>query len=148
MPVPFSGACACGAIRFSCAAEPYVSYACHCTECRKRTASAFGVSVQVPTEGVRIDKGRPRSRQRLADSGNTVTIRFCGDCGTSLFSNSAARPDVTVIYAGTLDDPSWVPIQANIWTASALPWVHLAPEVERFAKAPDFSRYYAARPNG
>ena len=101
MPTPFSGGCLCGAIRYTCTAEPYVSYACHCTACQKRTASAFGTS--------------------------------------------EARKHITVVYAGTLDDPSWVPIMANIWADSALPWVPMAPDIERFGKAPDFSKYYTAR---
>ncbi len=145
MPTPFSGGCSCGAIRYTCTAEPYVSYVCHCTACQKRTASAFGISLQVPADGLTIDKGTPKTRIRIADSGNELTQHFCGDCGSSLFGTSAARKHITVVYAGTLDDPSWVPIMANIWADSALPWVPMAPETERFAQAPDFSKYYAAR---
>ena len=76
MPVPFSGGCACGAVRYTCTAEPYVSYLCHCTECQKRTGSAFGISVQVPAEGVTIEQGTLVSRTRIADSGNELTMRF------------------------------------------------------------------------
>lgn len=144
MPVPFSGGCSCGAIRYTCAAEPYVSYACHCTACRKRTSAAFGISLQVPSDGLTIDRGTPKTRVRIADSGNERLQHFCGDCGSSLFGTGAPRPDVTVIYAGTLDDPAWVPILANCWTDSALPWVPLDRETERFAKGPDFARYFAA----
>lgn len=145
MPAPFSGGCACGAVRYRCAAEPYVSYLCHCTECRKRTGSAYGVSLQVPAEGVAVETGTLKSRTRTADSGNELTMRFCGDCGTTLFGDNAARPHVRVIFGGTLDDPSWVPVMANIWTDSALPWVRMEAGVETFPKAPDFARYYAAR---
>ena len=92
-----------------------------------------------------IDKGTPKTRIRIADSGNQRIQHFCGDCGSSLLGTSEARKHITVLYAGTLDDPSWVPIMANIWADSALPWVPMAPGTERFAKAPDFSKYYAAR---
>ena len=142
MPVPFSGGCACGAIRYTVSSEPYVSYACHCTECQKRTSSAFGISIQVPSDGVTIEQGSPKSRRRIADSGNEMMIRFCGDCGTSLFSGAVSRPHVTVVYAGALDDPSWVPIKANIFADSALPWVHMDDAVEKFPRAPDFAKYY------
>lgn len=144
MPVPFSGGCACGAIRYSCTAEPFVSYACHCTACRKRTSGPFGISLQVPAEGVTIEQGTPKIHERTADSGNPITVHFCGDCGTSLFGGSPRRTHITVLFAGALDDPSWVPIQANIWTDSALPWVDLD-SAERFPKAPDFAKYYAAK---
>ena len=145
MPTPFFGGCSCGAIRYTSAAEPYVSYICHCTACQKRTTSAFGISLQVPSDGVTIDKGTPKTRIRTADSGNERIQHFCGDCGSSLLGTSEAMKRITVIYAGTLDDPSWVPIMANIWTDSALPWVPMAAEIERFANGPDFSKYYAAR---
>ena len=145
MPVPFSGGCACAAIRYTCSEEPFVCYACHCTECRKRTGSAFGTSLQVPAAGLAIDRGEPRVRRRTADSGNRIDVRFCGDCGTSVYAGGPARPHVRVIFGGTLDDPGWVPVQANIWTRSALPWVHLDPDVERFEMLPDFARYYENR---
>ena len=144
MPVPFSGGCCCGAIRYTCAAEPFVSYACHCTACRKRTSAAFGISLQVPSDGLTIDRGTPKTRVRIADSGNERIQHFCGDCGSSLFGAGAPRTDITVVYAGTLDDPAWVPIMANCWTDSALPWVSLDRDIERFAKGPDFAKYFAA----
>jgi hypothetical protein len=145
MPTPFSGSCSCGAIRYTCSAEPYVSYCCHCTACQKRTASAFGISLQVPSAGLTVDQGTPKTRVRIADSGNERVQHFCGDCGSSLFGTSEATKKITVIYAGTLDDPSWMPVMANIWTDSALPWVAMSSDVERYGKAPDFSKYYAAR---
>ncbi len=137
-----SGGCACGAIRYTSVEEPFVSYLCHCTECRKRTGSAFGISVQVPRGGFRLGVGAPRTRIRIADSGNELHVRFCDACGTSICSESPARPHVTVIYAGTLDDPGRIPIQANIWTDSALDWVPIGADVPRHPKAPDLSRYY------
>lgn len=141
MTTPFSGGCACGALRYTCTVEPYVSYACHCTDCQKRTGSAFGVSVMVATDGVVLE-GTPKERSRTADSGNEITGMFCGECGTTVMSFSAARPHVRVIAAGTLDDPSWVPMLANIWTGSAMPWVNLLPEIENFPAAPDFRKYF------
>ena len=144
MPAPYSGGCACGAVRYECTAEPFVSYACHCTDCQKRTGSAFGISVQVPAEAVRVTQGAPKSRIRVADSGNEFTSYFCGDCGSTLFSTSKARPRIRTITGGTLDDSSWVPMQANIWTRSALPWVLMAEDADSYPKGPDWSKYYAA----
>ena len=145
MPTPYTGACSCGSIRYTCAAEPFVSYACHCTACQKRTASAFGINMQVPSDGVTVEQGTPKTRVRTADSGNQLVQHFCGDCGSPLYSISEARKHITVIYVGTLDDPGSVPILANIWTDSALPWVHMSPGAESYGKAPDFSKYYAVR---
>ena len=95
--------------------------------------------------GLAVDEGEPKVRRRVADSGNEIDVRFCADCGTSVFAGGPARPHVRVVFVGTLDDPGWVPIQANIWTRSALPWVHLDPKVERFEMLPDFAKYFENR---
>jgi hypothetical protein len=142
MTTPFSGGCACGATRYSCSAEPIVSYVCHCADCQKRTGSAFGVSVQVPADAVIVEQGEPGERQRTAASGNAVSSLFCPQCGTTVMSFSHARSNIRVIAAGTLDHPSWVPIMAHIWTGSAVPWFPFPPEIENSPAAPDFSRYY------
>ena len=45
---PLAGGCQCGAIRYAITAEPGPIYVCHCRECQKQSASAFGISVSVP----------------------------------------------------------------------------------------------------
>jgi len=142
MSTSFSGGCACGATRYTCSAKPIVSYACHCTDCQKRTGSAFGVSVQVPADSVILEQGDPRERQRTGASGNIVSSLFCPDCGTTVMSFSHARTNIRVIAAGTLDDPSWVPIMAHIWTGSAMKWFPMSPEIDNFPAAPNFAKYY------
>lgn len=141
MPAPYAGGCGCGAIRYSVTAEPLISYLCHCTECQRRTSSAFGLNMQVPAESLTIEKGEPASRTRTADSGNELSLNFCGDCGTSLFSVPGARPQVRVIYAGTLDDPSWVPVKLHIWADSALPWSIPEDGIERVPGQPNMADY-------
>ncbi len=37
MQVPFSGGCACGAIRYECSADPAFSWHCHCRDCLNPT---------------------------------------------------------------------------------------------------------------
>lgn len=142
MTTSFSGGCACGAVRYTCSGEPIVSYACHCTDCQKRTGSAFGVSVQVPADSVTLDQGEVTERERTAASGNKVSSLFCPDCGTTVMSFSQARTHIRVIAAGTLDDQSWVPIKAHIWTGSAMPWFSMPPEIDNYPAAPDFRKYY------
>jgi hypothetical protein len=145
MPVPFTGSCSCGAIRYTCAEEPFVTYLCYCAECQKRTGSAFGISILVPPEGFQLDKGTPKTHSRVAESGNVITFHFCDDCGTSVFGDNSARAQARWVSGGTLDDPSWVQPQANIWTNSAPSWVRIDETLERFATAPNFSKYFAGR---
>ena len=41
MPAPYHGGCLCGLIRYRVADEPLTLYVCHCTDCQRRTGSAF-----------------------------------------------------------------------------------------------------------
>ena len=138
---PHDGGCACGEIRYTVTREPLLSYCCHCTECQRRTGSAFGISMQLRAEAFGLTRGAPRTRTRIADSGNAITVHFCDMCGSVLYSSSAARPHLRVVYAGTLDDPAVVPIQLNIWADRALPWVHMDPEIERVPLQPNLADY-------
>ena len=141
MPPPHAGGCACGAVRYTVTAEPMLSYCCHCTDCRKRTSSAFGLSAMVPTDHLVIERGAPKARTRKGDSGNELAIHFCGECGSSLFSAPAARPQIRGLYAGTLDEPDRLPVQLNIWTDSALPWVALDAAIPNEPRQPNMADY-------
>lgn len=141
MPTPYTGGCGCGAIRYRVTAEPLISYLCHCTECQRRTSSAFGLNMQIPAESLVIEQGEPTSRTRIAASGNDLALNFCGDCGTPLFSVPSARPNVRVIYCGTLDDPGWVPVKLHIWADSALPWAIPEDGIERVSGQPNMADY-------
>ena len=72
---------------------------------------------------------------------NDLALNFCGDCGTPLFSVPAARPNIRVIYAGALDDPSWVPVKLHIWADSALPWAIADDGIERVSGQPNMADY-------
>ena len=67
-----TGGCQCGEVRYESAGAPLALYVCHCLECRKQSASAFGMSLEVPSAGLRVTRGHPRSWTRAADSGRRV----------------------------------------------------------------------------
>jgi hypothetical protein len=43
-PVPVTGGCLCGAIRYESSEEPYAVAYCHCDSCKKALGGVFGVS--------------------------------------------------------------------------------------------------------
>ncbi|HEX9585440.1 MAG TPA: GFA family protein, partial [Gammaproteobacteria bacterium] len=55
-----AGGCQCGDIRYECADEPIDLFICHCRECRKQSASAFGISFDVARADFRLTAGEPR----------------------------------------------------------------------------------------
>lgn len=130
----YTGGCLCGAVRYEITAEPGASRLCWCRDCQ-RIASNGTVNAVFPTPAIRIS-GATSSFDKTADSGNTVTRRFCPRCGTQLFSDSTGRQGFTVVRLGTLDEPSSVKPTANIWTGSAPSWACLDEALDRFERAP------------
>jgi hypothetical protein len=60
--------CCCASLRAEVTGEPVAVVACHCTECQRRTGSAFGVSTYFPQEQVRTE-GPSKVYVREGDSG-------------------------------------------------------------------------------
>ncbi|KAK7740870.1 hypothetical protein SLS62_010967 [Diatrype stigma] len=100
------GSCFCGNVRISYEGEPVAKAICHCSDCRKITGTTYSTNLIVPTAGFRVTAGTPKTVAKTADTGNTVTSHFCGDCGSTLFRDGPTFGDNTVIKVGVLDDPA------------------------------------------
>jgi hypothetical protein len=83
-----TGGCQCGAVRYAISAEPLAVYVCHCRECQKQSASAFGISVLVPRDAFRVERGEVRIWSRPTDSGRTLDCMFCAECGSRVWHAS------------------------------------------------------------
>jgi hypothetical protein len=119
---PLTGGCTCGAVRYEVTAMPLLLYACHCTECQRRSGSAFALNMPVATESFRIVKGTPKGWRNAGQSGPATTAWFCGDCGGRVYGEWSGRPESKTIRAGTLDDTSWLRPAAHFFMRSAQPW--------------------------
>jgi hypothetical protein len=130
----FTGGCLCGQVRYEIEAEAGPSRVCWCRDCQRIAANGT-VNVIFPSDAIKIS-GSPSQHQKPADSGNTVTRRFCGHCGTQLFSDSTGRPGLTVVRVGTLDEPSAIKPTSTIWVGSAPSWACIDPSLEQFNGPP------------
>jgi hypothetical protein len=129
------GGCLCGKVRYSAEAEPTFVGVCHCKNCQKGIGSAFAIVVAVPKPALSI-QGNIKTFDDRGDSGQIMHRRFCPECGASLIDEAQAMPNVVMIQAGTLDDPSWVKPAVEIYCDSAQPWVSLGGTQQRFPKMP------------
>ena len=136
MAAPFAGGCACGAIRYECTAEPLYMGNCHCRDCQRATGSAYFAAVGVSAAAFHLTAGVPTYYEKLADSGNKMRRAFCAHCGSPVFLTNAARPEWVVLYAASVDDPSWVRPARDIYTASAQPWDYMDPDLPKFPQMP------------
>src|SRR5689334_15922901 len=132
-----TGGCQCGAVRYESAAEPLALYVCHCTECRKQSASAFGMSFLVPRVGFRVTKGQPKVWTRLADSGRQLHCFFCPQCGSRVWHEREGITETVTVKAGSLDEPVDFSTAIHIWTSRKLPGLQIPQAARQFPKEPD-----------
>ena len=120
---PLTGGCFCGACRYELNAAPLAVWACHCTDCQRQSGSAFNLTMPAPRDAFSLTQGEPAAFERTTARGRKTVIRFCGRCGTRLFSES--NPQVVTIRPGTLDDTGWVKPTAQYFLASGHAWARI-----------------------
>lgn len=139
---PLTVRCQCGNVSFPApTAQPLDLYHCHCTECQKQSASAFGTSAIYPAEGLfplapDLEAGL-RVYTRPTSSGGSMRCWFCPECGSRLFHRSYAKdgtPKATVsIKGGSIEGLNWQGAK-HIYTGSAV--IQLPREWEQYDTLP------------
>ena len=137
MPVPFSGGCACGAIRYTCTSEPFYMGNCHCRDCQHATGSAYFAAVVVKEADFSLTGSEPSWHESPADKGHVMRRAFCSACGSPVLLINGARTDFRALYAGSLDDPSWYQPSRDIDVASAQPWDIMHPDLPKSDGMPE-----------
>ncbi len=129
------GSCLCGRVRYSADADPAFVGVCHCMDCQKFGGSAFATVVGVRARALRLT-GTLKTFTKAGGTGKPIHRRFCPECGSGIVDEADALPGIAMIYAGTLDDRSWVKPSSQSFCDSAQPWVELGGEMKRFGRAP------------
>jgi hypothetical protein len=133
---PFSGGCACGAIRYESTTEPAMMLNCHCRDCQRSSGGAFSSLVIVPTDAFKLLQGSPRFHASPSEAGGQTHRGFCPECGSPIIGKPDAVPHIVAIRTASLDDPSWFNPQVDVWTSDAHPWDQMNPALPKFEKYP------------
>jgi hypothetical protein len=133
--VSFAGGCQCGAVRFAVDADVLKSYACHCRQCRKQSASAFGLSVPVREADFTLS-GKTRMWSRPTDSGGITDCHFCPRCGSRLYHAGRPGRDWITVKGGAFDDPVAIPLVAHIWVSRKATWLELPEGLPQWKSQP------------
>ncbi len=134
---PLAGGCQCGAVCYEIAGSPVALYVCHCRECRKQSASAFGISLIVRRIDFRFTKGSTRRWSRKTDSGRILHCAFCPDCGSRLVHEGGPERDVISVKGGSVDQPLDLSEAVHIWPTRKLPGVLIPEHAAQFPQEPD-----------
>lgn len=129
-----SGACNCGAVRYTITSAPLAVAACHCTSCRRQSGAAFSVNLIVHSSAMSVEGELTSWVDRDTESGKPLSREFCGRCGSPIRSVPSSAPAFVAVKAGTLVEPQRFAPTVHIWTRSALPWVGIPERLPSFEK--------------
>ena len=132
-----AGGCQCGAVRYEIRGDPVSLYVCHCRECQKQSASAFGISVIVMRADFRLRRGEVKVWSRATDRGGTLACAFCPGCGLRVWHEGIGATDMISVKGGSLNDPPDLRSACHIWTTRKLPGVVIPEGARQFPGEPD-----------
>lgn len=135
--LPMEGGCRCGKVRFSITAMPLLTMLCHCRGCQRMTASAFSLSVAIPSQGFAVTRGEPEPGG-LHSPGQGH--RHCGWCKSWLHTELDPAFGFVNVRATMLDEPRWFVPFVETCTSEALPWA-IAGAPHAFEKFPGMEQY-------
>ena len=131
-----TGGCLCGAVRYTIDADPLPGrkFLCHCEDCQRHTGSPFVASLAFPRESVTMTGDLTTFTRPGGQSGEPMHRRFCRQCGSpmTIHRDSTGR---VLILAGTLDDTSLFAPDLSFFCDSALSWVVIPENCQKFARA-------------
>jgi hypothetical protein len=135
MSQPYTGGCACGAIRYDIAAEPMMMSDCQCSQCQRQSGTGHSSYLNFPRAAVTL-KGEARAWEVTGEGGTVKSCAFCPTCGSPVYMTFPAMPDLFIVRAGSLDDPGRYQPQMIFWTAAGHAWDRTDPALPKFEKLP------------
>lgn len=116
-------ACHCGQFKLRLAGEPQLVSSCHCLACQRRTGALFGSTSFWRKSQLKAVEGEYRSWTRAGDSGGLLTFHFCPTCGSNVFWERPAMPDMLSVAVGCFADPTFPPPVRTVWTENKHGWL-------------------------
>lgn len=136
MTKPFTGGCACGAVRYAIADDPMVMNDCQCRDCQRTSGTGHGSYLTFPRRAAVKLTGQAAHWDLVGDSGNVKTRGFCSACGSPVYLTFAAMPDVFTIHAASLDEPERYRPQMVTYRARGEAWDRVDESLPAFDKMP------------
>ncbi len=115
------GGCLCGAVRYEVDSAPIGVTHCHCRQCRVASGAPVVTWGYFKTADITFTKGemaRFRSSSRAVRS-------FCPNCGTQIAFQEDAKPEITDLTVGSMDEPGAVAPEDHVWTSERIGWLSL-----------------------
>jgi len=134
--LPWTGGCRCGQVRLRITAAPLLAMACHCSGCQTMSASAFSLSLAVPTPGFEVTAGVPV----IGGIHGAAHHYFCPHCKSWMYTKTEGMDEFVNLRPSMLDDHAWYVPFVETWTSEKLPWAS-TPAVHSFEALPAFEAF-------
>jgi hypothetical protein len=128
------GGCLCGKVQYQIDHGMGPIIYCHCTRCRKSSGSAFVTSTEIKRANFHITAGQELIKKFV--NPGAVDRFFCSECGSQLYSQRMATPEVMRIRLGTIDTVFEERVSAHIFVGSKAPWHEIADEAIQYQERP------------
>jgi hypothetical protein len=136
MTHPYTGGCACGAVRYAIDRAPVFQNHCQCRDCQRRSGTGHGSYLSFTGRAEMTITGTVTHWAVAGDSGQLKSHAFCPVCGTTVYLGFAAMPDLVAVPAASLDDPTRFEPQVLTYRVRALPWDRQDPALPAFERMP------------
>ena len=136
MTQPYTGGCACGAVRYATKHTPLFQNHCQCRDCQRRSGAGHGCWLTFPERADMTITGEAAHWEVAGDSGNVKSHAFCPVCGTPVYLRFSEAPELIAVAAGSLDDPRRFEPQALTYAVRGLSWDSVDPSLQAFERMP------------
>ncbi len=119
-----TGHCLCGAVRIEITGEFLHAYHCHCSQCRRASASSFATNGFVKSEDLRVVAGENALGSLESTSG--VFRNFCTRCGSQIFNRNENFPQIRSVRLGVIDGDPGIRPSCHIFVGSKAPWTEFS----------------------
>ncbi|USP78356.1 uncharacterized protein yc1106_05630 [Curvularia clavata] len=140
-----TGGCLCDTIRYRLLTSPLFCYACHCTECRTFTGSAFSLVLKIEMYNIKvISPTLPTFFKSQKQRGIVVQQAECPKCHVHLWSTNGVKGEEAVyeVRVGTLDFAELMEPDVHIFVQNKLEWVILPESARTLPRGVDMRKFW------
>jgi len=109
---------------------------CQCRDCQHKSGTGHSSYVAFPSRDHVKLSGEAQHWDMVGDSGNVKTRAFCPTCGSPVYLTFNAMPELFIVHAASLDDPSHYKPQFTTYGVSGYAWDRLDPALPKFDRMP------------
>lgn len=128
-----TGNCFCGAVKYDVNQDIDTVVFCHCSRCRRESASAYNAITIIPASALTVTEGQSVIKKYSKDG---TDRHFCGDCGSQIFSEGPHTPGMYYFRIGTLTSDIHPDRKLHIFTGSKANWDDICDNLPAFDELP------------